>query len=78
MLKNALLNSFYWTVFRLLFLKIHNIHIWLLGSPISLSYRPDAREAGSFVYWIATSWYTRKEIREKDKKKTDNEHFLWM
>ena len=67
-LKNALLNSFYWTVFRLLFLKIHNIQILLLGSHISLSYRPDSREEGSFVFWIATSWYTRKEIREKDKK----------
>ena len=69
-LKNAPVNSFHWTVFRLLFLKMHK-KIWILlqGSHISLSYRPGVKEEGSIMFWIATSsWYTRNEIRENDKK----------
>lgn len=69
-LKNAPVNSFHWTVFRLLFLKLHK-KIWILlqGSHISLSYRPGVKEEGSIMFWIATSsWYTRNEIRENDKK----------
>lgn len=69
-LKNAPVNSFYWTVFRILFLKMHK-KIWILpqGSHISLSYSPGVKEEGSIMFWIATSsWYTRNEIRENDKK----------
>lgn len=55
-LKNAFVNSFYWTVFRLLFFKIHKkIQILHQGSHISLSYRPDVKEDGSIILWIATS-----------------------
>lgn len=75
-LKMHLLTLFYWTVFRLLFFKIHKkIQILPQGSHISLNYRPDVKEEGSIMFWIATSsWYTRNEIRENDKK-NQRRHF---
>lgn len=79
-LKNAPVNSFHWTVFRLLFLKMHK-KIWILlqGSHISLSYRPGVKEEGSIMFWIATSsWYTRNEISKNDTSQKWGDHHISM